>query len=724
MAAYGCQWRLCCISANEFSKNFLETLSDVPIRGRLSCVTAKTLQQRLVLGSKLLSLKAWTPELPAVAEFSTQESMGHSADRLAAAFRVSRQEQDDYAMRTHRLARKAADEGLLSDIIPVKVPGSATYIEQDNGIRPSTPDVMAKLKPAFVKPHGTITAGNASFLTDGASACLITTSERAKAMGWTPKAYLRDHVYISQDPKDQLLLGPAYAITRLLDRNGLTLKDIDVYEIHEAFAGQVLANLKALDSEYFCKNYLGRSTPVGTLPMDKLNLWGGSLSIGHPFGATGVRLVTTAANRLRAEGARTLRLAIEKFSDPYVKQAYQSLFRTNLMLTLTGRFKIRWTSLGIANSVSYGCTIRTVNILQLTSMADLTVGGSSSTSADASLDDGGPWLRACTRRRREKSDAKLKPVLRCSTAQRPDGRRPPAGLSDLVEDDDIETLKSKFASARAYFLNSDSGTHFLATLLGDLRDAFCDISLDERDSIDVLCLGLGNPAVDRASLRQLALLDLLIERDPRLTRSRTQLYDPVFRSVSRQFIHHLGMKVIQRNEEACYQLDPDRHHLIILPHCAPVLINNLLFTNWSLDVISRMALFSNGWKQVRCELLASGEPETLIAEELAYIHTLEPLVTVGCCNRPMPAKRRGGSKRTEELDFEGMRVQWFRRMDLLSLPPGTWAIRSPNKSGHSLNSMEGSGLVHPKTIARDDRFYADLIDQQTVSHFVDTLSAE
>ncbi|TGZ58957.1 hypothetical protein CRM22_009334 [Opisthorchis felineus] len=286
-------------------------MSDAPIKVSktmrsvmLSFGKAKTLQQRLALGSKLLSLKAWTPELPAVAEFSTQESMGHSADRLAAAFRVSRQEQDDYAMRSHRLARKATDEGLLSDIVPVKVPGSATYIEQDNGIRPSTPDVMAKLKPAFVKPHGTITAGNASFLTDGASACLITTSERAKAMGWTPKAYLRDHVYISQDPKDQLLLGPAYAITRLLDRNGLTLKDIDVYEIHEAFAGQVLANLKALDSEYFCKNYLGRSTPVGTLPMDKLNLWGGSLSIGHPFGATGVRLVTTAANRLRAEGGR------------------------------------------------------------------------------------------------------------------------------------------------------------------------------------------------------------------------------------------------------------------------------------------------------------------------------------------------------------------------------------------------------------------------------------
>ncbi|CAH8630594.1 unnamed protein product [Dicrocoelium dendriticum] len=163
---------------------------------------------------------------------------------------------------------------------------------------------MAKLKPAFVKPYGTITAANASFLTDGASACLLTTLERAKTLGWTPKAFLRDFVYVGQDPNDQLLLGPAYAIPRLLDRNGLTLNDIDVFEIHEAFAGQVLANLKALDSEYFCKTHLGRTTTVGTLPMDKLNLWGGSLSLGHPFGATGVRLVTTAANRLRAEGGR------------------------------------------------------------------------------------------------------------------------------------------------------------------------------------------------------------------------------------------------------------------------------------------------------------------------------------------------------------------------------------------------------------------------------------
>jgi len=143
--------------------------------------------------------------------------------------------------------------------------------------------------------------------TDGASACLITTEEKAKELGLKPKAYLRDFTYVSQDPKDQLLLGPAYATPRVfhfkhmciypfnnvnvfeqvLEKAGLQMKDIDVWEFHEAFAGQILANMKALDSDYFCKTYMGRSGKVGSPDMDKFNNWGGSLSIGHPFGATG-----------------------------------------------------------------------------------------------------------------------------------------------------------------------------------------------------------------------------------------------------------------------------------------------------------------------------------------------------------------------------------------------------------------------------------------------------
>lgn len=174
----------------------VELMSDVPIRHSrdmrkmmLDLNKAKTLAQRLSLLTKF-RLNFLSPELPAVAEFSTNETMGHSADRLAAAFAVSRMEQDKYALRSHSLAKKAQDEGHLSDIVPFKVPGKDT-VSKDNGIRPSSLEQMAKLKPAFIKPYGTVTAANSSFLTDGASAMLIMSEDRALAMGYKPKAYLR-----------------------------------------------------------------------------------------------------------------------------------------------------------------------------------------------------------------------------------------------------------------------------------------------------------------------------------------------------------------------------------------------------------------------------------------------------------------------------------------------------------------------------------------------------
>lgn len=234
--------------------------------------------------------------------------MGHSSDRLAAAFKVSRREQDEYALRSHTLADKAFKDGNLTDIEPIFVPKKG-IISKDNGVRITPMEKMASLKAAFIKPHGTVTAANSSYLTDGASACLITTEEKAKQLGLKPKAYLRQHLYVSQDPKDQLLLGPAYVTNQLLERTGLKVSDIDVWEFHEAFAGQILANLKALDSDYFSKNYLGKQTKVGAPDLDKFNAWGGSLSIGHPFGATGVRLVTTAANRLAKENGRVALVA-------------------------------------------------------------------------------------------------------------------------------------------------------------------------------------------------------------------------------------------------------------------------------------------------------------------------------------------------------------------------------------------------------------------------------
>jgi len=287
----------------------VEFMSDVPIRFSrkmrglmMSMPKAKTTQKKLSTVAQMLKPKVlFNVELPAVAEFSTNETMGHSADRLAAAFNVSRLEQDEFALRSHTLAKKAQDEGKLSDVIPVKIPGKPSIIDKDNGIKVGTPEKLASLKPAFVKPHGTITAANASFLTDGGSACVIMSEEKALELGFKPKAYLREHCYVALDPKDQLLLGPAHATAKVLQKAGKTYADIGVYEYHEAFAGQILANLKALDSDWYSQNIMKLKEKIGPPPMDKFNLWGGSLSLGHPFGATGVRLTTTAANRMIAE---------------------------------------------------------------------------------------------------------------------------------------------------------------------------------------------------------------------------------------------------------------------------------------------------------------------------------------------------------------------------------------------------------------------------------------
>jgi len=285
----------------------VEFMSDVPIRHNrqmrslmLRANKAKTPMQQLQLLSSLRP-SHFVPELPAVAEFSSGETMGHSADRLAASFGATRQEQDEYALRSHTLAQQASDKGYFTDLLPFRAPGLDKTIVKDNGIRVSTAEQLAKLKPAFVKPHGTVTAANSSYLTDGASAALIMSEAKAKELGLKPKAYLRDFIYVSQDPIDQLLLGPAYGTPVVLDRAGLDIKDIDVFEFHEAFAGQIIANLKAMDSDWFAQNYMKRKSKVGAPPMDKFNKWGGSLSIGHPFAATGVRLAMHTANRLVRE---------------------------------------------------------------------------------------------------------------------------------------------------------------------------------------------------------------------------------------------------------------------------------------------------------------------------------------------------------------------------------------------------------------------------------------
>jgi len=228
--------------------------------------------------------------------------MGHSADRLATRFGVSREDQDLYAIRSHHNAARAHEQGLYKDeVVPVGGDIFENNIKGDTSV-----EKMAKLKPAFIKPHGTITAGSASPLTDGASAVLIMSEEKALKLGFTPKAIIKSWTYTAVDPFEDLLLGPTYATAQILRASGLTIKDIDVVEFHEAFAGQVLANLRAMESESFAHEFLG-GFKVGEIPMDKINTLGGSLSIGHPFGATGGRLMTTASNRMmRGEGKYAL----------------------------------------------------------------------------------------------------------------------------------------------------------------------------------------------------------------------------------------------------------------------------------------------------------------------------------------------------------------------------------------------------------------------------------
>lgn len=248
----------------------------------------------------------FVPERPQVAEYTTNRVMGEDCDIMAARFQVSREEQDEFAVRSHRLAAKAFEEGHLpEEIVEVSLPPKFRPIQRDNGVRgDSTVEKVSRLRPAFDKKFGTLTAANSSFLTDGAAAVLIMSEEKAKALGFTPKAEVVDFVFTGQRLEDELLLGPAYAVSKLLKRQKIELKGIDVIEFHEAFAGQILSNLKALASDEFARQNLDRDEAVGEIDMDKFNLWGGSLSIGHPFGATGARIMTTTANRLQKEGGK------------------------------------------------------------------------------------------------------------------------------------------------------------------------------------------------------------------------------------------------------------------------------------------------------------------------------------------------------------------------------------------------------------------------------------
>lgn len=243
-----------------------------------------------------------TPKSPAIRERTTGELMGESAERMAERNEISREAQDAFAYQSHHRAAAAVASGRFDDEIATVETPSGERISADTLIRGNTSvDKLAKLKPAFAK-GGTLTAGNSSALTDGAGAVLLMSEEKARALGYTPRAFFRSWSYVGVDPADQLLIGPAISMPKALDRAGLALSDIDVVDIHEAFAAQVLCVLKALGSDAWAKERLGKEQAVGALDPEAINVHGGSVAIGHPFAATGARMVTTMANELHARG--------------------------------------------------------------------------------------------------------------------------------------------------------------------------------------------------------------------------------------------------------------------------------------------------------------------------------------------------------------------------------------------------------------------------------------
>ncbi|MGO1540651.1 MAG: acetyl-CoA C-acetyltransferase [Luteimonas sp.] len=285
-----------------------DTTSDVPIvygqklrRRLLRAAAAKSTKDKLAAfkGFRLRELK---PDFPGVAEPRTGKSMGDHCEDMAKQWNISRDSQDELAVASHRKLAAAYERGFFDDLVV-----SFRGVSRDNILRPDTSiDKLATLKPAFdrVSGRGTLTAANSTPLTDGAAACLLASPEWAEAHGHEPLCWLRDAQSAAVDfvHGEGLLMAPTVAVAELLARNGLTLQDFDIYEIHEAFAAQVLCTLRAWESEDYCRSRLGLDAPLGRIEPEKINPVGSSLAAGHPFAATGARIVATAAKQLAERG--------------------------------------------------------------------------------------------------------------------------------------------------------------------------------------------------------------------------------------------------------------------------------------------------------------------------------------------------------------------------------------------------------------------------------------
>jgi acetyl-CoA acyltransferase len=284
-----------------------ESLSDAPIlhskrmaQVLMEASKARSLGGRLKAFSKV-RLRDLVPETPAIAEPSTGLTMGQSAEKMAKENGITREEQDRIAFLSHVNGAAATEDGRLpAETCTVLVPPRyEVAVSADNLLRKDTSmEALAALPPVFDRKFGTVTAGNASPLTDGAAAVLLMSEAKAKSEGYEPLAYVRSWAVAAVDPGGQLLMGPALAIPQALERASLQLSDMDLIDMHEAFAAQVASNIQALESETWAREKLGRSRALGKVDRDRLNVCGGSIALGHPFGATGARITTTLANEL------------------------------------------------------------------------------------------------------------------------------------------------------------------------------------------------------------------------------------------------------------------------------------------------------------------------------------------------------------------------------------------------------------------------------------------
>ena len=269
----------------------------------LALSKAKTMPARLKLLSAL-GVKDLIPVPPAVAEYSTGLSMGQTAEQMAKSHAISREEQDAFAHRSHILAAQAWRDGLLNDeVITAFSAPYQQWIDRDNNVRQdSTLAAYAQLRPAFDRLHGSVTAANSTPLTDGAAAILLMREGRAKELGLTPLGYIRSYAFAAIDVAEDMLMGPAYASPLALERAGLTLGDLTLIDMHEAFAAQTLANVKMFGSKRFAQQKLGRDSAIGDIDMDKFNVLGGSIAYGHPFAATGARMIIQTLHELQRRG--------------------------------------------------------------------------------------------------------------------------------------------------------------------------------------------------------------------------------------------------------------------------------------------------------------------------------------------------------------------------------------------------------------------------------------